>query len=384
MQIVFLGRLLVIQEPPLYNPDGEIDIIIAAGKGVGPFVYEVTTSLGTQTSAPTSNRTHTFGGLPPAETISFTVTDKVNGGAGCEVSSSQSPVTPAAPEALTKFYNYSTYRNCASGDCDTYRLFPVFTSSGTQQRIDVENNTTISINGGPEVPILGRTTGGKIFFDNGEAVLMMPAGTPFTIKAANVTCMGDIIYSGVAPAENFDHHLNATPQVTGEAGSCIELHTVRVTGNLGNGSGVGGSTFTWCEDSHTVTIEQETPQGSGIWVSVPTSPSDGINDLNDARTDYDLPGPGHYRVTATDNCDTKVKEFNAVSSNPMSLDVSKLDRNTVLKGTGGFVIRALLANGLPHKSANAALKYPIDITVKKIEGVRILVAQLLPQYILIL
>lgn len=109
-----------------YLPNGTLTINVTNGTGLGPFVYTVVASNGTQTFS-SSSRTHTFSGIPGGESVNVSVIDQAGSNPGCSVTSNQSHTTAANNAAIIAFsdrpFNYE--RDCSNptASCDNVNLF---------------------------------------------------------------------------------------------------------------------------------------------------------------------------------------------------------------------------------------------------------------------
>ena len=109
-----------------YTPNGTLTINVANGTGLGPFLYSITSSTGTQTFT-SSSRSNTFSNMPGAEQVSISVTDLANNDAGCAVTVSQSPTTVSNLSSPISFgirgFNYERDCSNTTASCNHVKLF---------------------------------------------------------------------------------------------------------------------------------------------------------------------------------------------------------------------------------------------------------------------
>lgn len=304
-----------------YTPDGTLEITINNG-GNGPFLYEATSQFGLQSSGAIANTSHTFGNMEGGESVSFTVTDL-----GCSVSQTQNPVIDVNNDQVSEYASSNFKRRCTP-ECDTYDAV-FFTRIFTQNRINtvqLPGNATISINGGaPQNLVLENENGSTISFEylpglkeNDSYALNFNDGC-FTFSESGAT---------LPINENL---LQVNRDAIYDPITCTFTHLVNPKGI----TGVGQDIYDMFCGTNNLIIEQEI--SLGIWVNVPLAGGSPGNPLN-SGIPFQLPGSGHYRVTASDDCHTIIEEFDTLPEiNP--LDDIIIDRSgSILEGTGALVI----------------------------------------------
>ena len=353
-----------------YTPDGTLDISIDSG-GTGPFVYEVTSSVGTQTFGPTPNRTHTFGNMPANEQVDFTVTDQVNGQAGCEVSQSQQPIIPAS-NASSGLRAPILRRQCAP-NCNGYLFYQSVTVSNAtnSERVAIldalqdPGNATISINGNPAVDLVVEDVNFNTIRFRSPSV--MNEGDTVT---ANYNNGCDAFDTGTLTAppvqDTYPRVRDASIISAFDTVSCTPTYEL---GGLVFGTTIGGVQVGMLCDTHTVVLEQEFPAGSGTYVNVPLNPDPGPNPFADVlgpfggSLDVELPGPGNYRLTTSDSCHSYSDDFTVDPLMPGSdldeLDIAELP--SMLEGTGGFQL-------FRPFGSSVNLTYPITVEIARTDG----------------
>jgi gliding motility-associated-like protein len=306
-----------------YTPDGELAITINNG-GVGPFIYEVTSSLGVQSFGPSMDTSHTFGGMPDTgEQVSFTVTDQASGNPGCEVRSTQTPTLirhSVTPSTYAQFAS-SLSRDCTT-DCNTWTAtFRVGSFLYKRATLIQPGNSSISINGGAPQPFdeALEDRSGVTFRAN------MAPGDTFDLFFTD-GC-NDITISDVAPPFN-DSHLETEVNTFFDSNTCSS--SIQFQPDLFD---IGNSTFFWknnfCENYSSL-MEQESSPGNWAPIGLPAHPAGG----------FELPGPGRYRFTASDMCHSVPREFDvAVPSNNAYENYRLVERRSLLEGTSGIEIR---------------------------------------------
>ncbi|WP_425237683.1 gliding motility-associated C-terminal domain-containing protein [Ulvibacterium sp.] len=290
-----------------YSPDGTLSISVNSG-GTGPFLYEITSQFGIQRFGPSTDTSHTFGNMVGGESVSMTVTDL-----GCGVAETQIPIIADNLDRASISLNGEFLRRCAP-DCTMYdATFRARVYS--QDRIDnvlLSGNATIRINGGaPQDLTLENVNETTVTFKHLPGLM---ENDTYTL-AFDDGCyqFGE---SHVVPRIDNDF-LVITPEQGLDVSTCAPIHQI-------NGSGSFCST-------NSITIEQEiTP---GVWTNVTSS-----NSLNANNFFYILPGPGHYRITASDDCHTVVREFDTLPETNSLEEISIRNSPSVLEGTGAVVI----------------------------------------------
>jgi gliding motility-associated-like protein len=301
-----------------YSPDGTLNVSVNSG-GTGPFLYEVTSQFGTQSFGPSADTSHVFGNMVGGESVSMTVTDL-----GCGVAETQTPVIADNFDRASISLGGEFLRRCAP-NCTMYDA-TFRTRVYSQDRIDtiiLPGNATISINGGaPQDLTLLSVNGVTVTFRHLPGLM---ENDTYTL-AYNDGCYQFGQSDVVPPIDN--NLLNITPILGLDIATCTSIHQIS-----------GGGAF--C-NTNSITIDQEiTP---GAWVNVISS-----NSLEANNFSYTLPGPGHYRVTASDDCHTVVREFDTLPETDSLDEVNIRSSPSILGGTGAVVIDRTL---LPSSGAS--------------------------------
>ncbi|MEM9141753.1 MAG: gliding motility-associated C-terminal domain-containing protein [Bacteroidota bacterium] len=322
-QIMDIGTTVTAPSCPiganLYTPDGTLSIFVNSG-GTGPFVYEVTSQFGVQSSNPTTDPSHVFDHMAGGESVSVTVTDM-----GCGVSQTQNPVITDNLTALSRVQLGEFLRKC-SPDCTAYdaRFRVLVYSPDGINTVQQSGNATIRINGGtPQDLTLVNSNGNVITFDYLPGILENDSYTLSFNDGCHVFGQSDTIL----PVDNV--FFEAVPSIALDSGSCATIHEVRGSGRTGRPNDED-QFFMFCP-TNTVSIDRETVPGS--WVNLINTSALDANNFT-----YVLPGPGHYRVTASDDCHSVIREFNTLPETDSLGEVLVRPSLSILEGTGALVI----------------------------------------------
>ena len=306
--------------------DATLTININSG-GNGPFQYTVTPPAPglVQTFGPTPDTAHTFTGMDGGETVSFEVTDL-----GCSVSQSQNPVIDDNTTLPSEYENATFQRKC-SPDCNSYdgTFFTTVNSANGRTTIQQPGNATISVNGGvPQNLVVLNVNGSSVSFTYPPG---LDENVPYVL-AFNDGCSTFGASKTMLPVD--DTLLNIDQQIT-YALDCSPILTVDATSLDSDGS----DTYNMFCATNSITIEQETPAGSNIWVNIPlvggTPNPLSAGSFSDY---YTLPGEGTYRITGMDNCHSVPVEFTTPPlSDPLN-DIRIVSASSILEGTGAFVV----------------------------------------------
>ncbi|MEM9142201.1 MAG: gliding motility-associated C-terminal domain-containing protein [Bacteroidota bacterium] len=319
----------------LFAPDGTLDISINNG-GTGPFLYEVNSQFGLQTFGPTTDTSHSFGNMEGGETVSLTVTDL-----GCMVSQTQNPVIATNMDLVSEYGNATFKRRCAP-DCDTYDV-TFFTRIYSQNRINtvqLPGNATISINGGlPQDLVLNNINGAVVSFTYPPGI----GGNDSYVLAFNDGCSSFGDSGTTLPID--DNLLQIDRKVAHTTSTCNVAHLVAAISIDNVSNDIYGM---FCRTNN-IAIEQET--SPGVWTNVPLVGGIG-NPLNlGSFSDYyELPGSGHYRIIASDDCHTIIEEFDTLPETDPLDDIQIDSSLSILEGTG-----AILIDRDPGQSSNALI-----------------------------
>ncbi len=311
--------------------DGTLTANINSG-GIGLFIYEVVSSSGTQTFGPTAARSHTFNTMPGGEQVTLNITDTA-----CNVIQTETPVieNKSTRPSDIRFINF--FRDCTT-DCVSYR--PIFESrvysAQALAEVTTPGNATISIDGGTPINLTIASIGAPpVISDTSPAIIsftpplgLLSGGDNYTVSF-NDGC--DIVTrsSTVLPVDDdrLDITVNAIPDPT----NCAATYSVSGNAVIFGPGGFSGTYHMFC-NPYTVDIEQETFQGSGVFTPISSTPR------TVSTFTLPLPGPGSYRLIASDACHSVVREFNTPPvDNPLN-DISLSNTFSVLQGTAAIRI----------------------------------------------
>ncbi len=304
--------------------DATLTIDINSG-GNGPFQYTVTPATGPpQTFGPTTNTAHTFAGLNGGETVSFEVTDL-----GCSVSQTQDPFIDDNTALPSEYLRAAFQRKC-SPNCATYdaKFFTLVNSTDRINAIQLPGNATISINGGtPQNLVLDIVNGNYVSFTYPPG---LDENVPYVLSFSD----GCDTFGATKTTLAVDDTLMTIDQEIAYAPDCSPIHTVDAISIAVDGL----DEYSMFCGTNSITIEQETPVGSNVWVNIPLvggAPNPLSNNFFDY---YTLPGEGNYRITGIDDCHSVPVEFSTLPpTNP--LDDIDIDRApSILEGTSALSI----------------------------------------------
>ncbi len=336
--------------------DGCLNVIVNGG--IGPFVYTIS-STNLNVVDTSANTSMSFCGFAGNETVAFTITDLANFQSGCQTTAAGGGVVPVPSSfSLTPVIRYIKPQ-CAP-NCNAFDFSIRFNDNlnGTSQiaRIKMPGNATISVNGGAPQNLTHdfvttfRYSGG------------INPGDTYRIRVTDGCAVFDQTYTMAALGTDF----NVVTQINSLDNSCNLEYKVGLTGY----ADLGGNLFRQllC-DNNTITIEQETPVGSGIWTAVPLSPnpsnplagSQGTSATN-PQVVYDLPGPGTYRYTASDGCRTitRIHVVNPVTIDPLLQHLNVTVGTSVLEGTASIRVTP------PALSSPNSPNYPLTVSVRSL------------------
>jgi hypothetical protein len=321
--------------------------------GLGPFLYSVTSSQGTQTFGPTAVRSHTFTNLVGGEQVSFTVTDQP-GVVGCETSQTQLPTI--APNNLIPLPTTTSPAYVKVGcptNCNTYQAYFLNGSGVTwPSRVSLNpnpNRAMISINGAPAVAMPYVNTFNIVGCCSGFESPIMQVGDTWT---ATFTDGCDITTASgtVATTSPTINYLN---QATSQVG-CTTQYTLETNINVN----------TFCLTTATVDIALETPTGSGNFVSIAGSPFSTFNQIGSSFNV--VPGIGVYKATVSDGCSSSFRTRTVVpAANGMDEIVILVDSVSQRENTGSIFIKSQ-NNNMPGNIA-----YPVTYSISTTNGLPI-------------
>lgn len=312
-----------------FSPDGTLEISINSG-GTGPFIFEVNSNFGPQSSGSTFDTSWTFGNMQGGETVSFTVIDT-----GCGVSQTQNPGIDVNNNP-DSFFLGSVFRRGCVPNCNTYEA-AFQTIVFTQERIDavqLPGNATISINGGPQQDLTFSNIDNVV----SAVVFTYPPGLgendAYEVNF-NDGCSTFGYSSTTLPIAN--DLLDIVTTLENDPNTCDARHSVSVSSRIRRDA----ETYQMFCSTNNIVIEQET--APNVWVNLPLSNtiSNPLN-LADLPSAYELPNMGRYRIIATDDCHTITKEFDTVDeTDPLTSPLSGFGIGfspSILEGTGAMAL----------------------------------------------
>ncbi|WP_422079918.1 gliding motility-associated C-terminal domain-containing protein [Ulvibacterium sp.] len=317
------------------TPDGSLDISINSG-GIGPFLYEANSGFGLQTFGPTTNTSHVFGNMEGGETVSFTVTDL-----GCGVSQTQNPDISINEDLESMFFASIFKRKCVP-NCSIYdaTFGTIMYSQNLVNTIQLPGNATISINGGQPQDLIVADINDVSVADGFLVSFTYPpgiAGNDTYVLTFNDGCSTFGYSNTTLPIA--DDLLELDTMYTTDPDTCTAVHKVAIKSAVRR----EGETYQMFCIENKIAIEQET--APGVWTNVPLVGGIG-NPLNltDFLPYYELPGSGHYRIIAEDDCHTIIKEFDTLEeTNPLNA-FEILPASSILEGTGAMVLARIPDN----------------------------------------
>ncbi|CAN1578545.1 hypothetical protein MCERE19_04362 [Spirosomataceae bacterium] len=358
-------------DAPGYTPNGSLTINVANGTGLGPFLYSVTSSTGTQ-SFTSSSRSNTFSNMPGAEQVSISVTDLANNDAGCAVTVSQSPTTVSNLSSPISFgirgFNYERDCSNTTASCNNVKLFVNLSNvnAASLASIQLPGNAKITI-AGVDYPLTYVSGSARFTYDP------VAAGGPQLVDGTVITTTFDggcnvISQSGTVSMDN--SFLTVSPSTETVFANCSVRYKFVIIGDRDvNGStraayfcatnslkfelrNPDGVTFTDVTSTITnaagVPLSGTNPMGANLGVSIPSVSSTWYSNQ-----------PGFYRVTASDDCHTIVRTLNVTTTNPFGSPVQAIEGTSVLEGTSSI---SLWFNSLPP------LGSPLTMTVRRFDG----------------
>jgi hypothetical protein len=364
-----------INNAPGYTPNGTLTINVASGTGLGPFLYSVTSSTGTQTFT-SSSRSNTFSNMPGGEQVSISVTDLANNDSGCAVTVSQSPTTVQNLSNPMSFdarpFNYE--RDCSSptASCDNVRLFVNLSNvnAASLANLKLAGNAKITI-AGVDYPLTYVSGSARFRYDpvavsgpplqNGDVITTTFNGGCNTISKTSTVSMDnnfltvntttETVFSNCSVRYRFqilaDRDVSGGSGFTDRAVYFCATNTLKV--ELRNPDGV---TYT------DVTSTMTTSAGLPLSTTNPLGVSLGIS-IPSAGTNIYSNQPGFYRITASDDCHTVVRTVDVITRNPFGSPVQAVETTSVLEGTSSIY---LWFNSLPP------LGSPLTATVTRFDG----------------
>ena len=282
--------------------------------GVGPFVYKLAATDGTNVVTGTSaSRSFTFTGLPGGVVRNLSVTDQVNGGAGCEYTISQQVTIPAqTTSALTyspRAYNFIKEVNSNCAATPTAKLF-VNLANLTPARRDYlaqPGNAKITI-AGTDYPLTYIATQDRYTYDPATT------GGPVLTNGLQITTTfnwGCAILTRTNTVDLKSNYLNVSTAVIKNP-DCTFKYKITVIGDADNFNAGYIDRNLFFREPNTVVIEKKNPS-TNVWEVVsgaaispdPATLTNGLiitNALTSLYTSavntFFVYETGEYRVTA--------------------------------------------------------------------------------------
>ncbi|MFV0378128.1 MAG: thrombospondin type 3 repeat-containing protein [Mangrovibacterium sp.] len=327
----------------LYTPNASITLTIKSATGKGPFTYQiidnaVPTPNVLQTSGPIASRTYTFTGFGNGSTICYRVIDQA-GAIGCETSVGDQVILPTTGSHNLNSQGCTMYK-MSGADCSKYMMDQYFNGA-------LAGFTgTVSINGG--IPQNVAIT------SNYATIYNIVPGDVLSFHLTNGCDVDD--YTMTIPS-TIDNNTYAISDLWLNKVNC-DLTTLLSSGAMPKSVGAYSVEGEWCSIVSTAfgkdasfTVEFES--SPGVWVNVPvtkynyadnhaivgklsSSPSSSY-----ANTMISM-GPGNYRTTITDGCNTaqRIQDVQLLNTS----DVKLTEATGVLQNTGAFVINMTGSN----------------------------------------
>lgn len=359
--------------------DGTLTATVGAGTGTGPFVFTlVSPSLGTFTSAPQSSRSYTFTGLKGGENVNLSITDKVNGDTGCEITVNRFNYTTAAQTASGLGFNGTVralnfYKNCSTSPCSVDMV--VNLSNVSPARMAKLNqdpmNARIRINGvdypltlvvyyaGPfiaQYKYSPTTTGGPILY-NGTNIQVSFEDICSTLSMSRTVSMPENDFSALYPL------------VSSNVNTCATTYTLRIENFHDDGN---YRSIAFCPQN-TLSIKKLRSTGPDYYTDVvypaeispnPNRPNPlsvsqtNGNSIAGGRAEYYLTEAGTYQIIATDDCHTITRYITISPSGSPLNNATVTEVPSVLQGTSALSINF----------GTVSYKSPIKIKIRRTDG----------------
>ncbi len=333
---------------PYYAPDGTITLTKISG-GIGDFVYSIATSSGTQTSGTTTATSHTFSGLNDGDTVVCTITDLALGNAGCQSSTTSTFILSKTTSPQLAFREHGFVFSKACGvNCDKISFDLRITPGSVQNDnfLQLSGNAQISVNNAPfedlEYVSYGLFNYSPLL-DMGDVIqLRLISACGDTLRTTFSAHYYGILADGGGVFNN---------------STCEMEYSLRAIHSFGN---YGYSYNQMCDSIFSLQIERY-DDILNVW------------DLEiDTNTQgyFNVSGPGLYRYTFADYCDTVVIMNNIPSvSIAWSSEYYVSEFTSILGGTSTIGIGN--GNGIetPFNVFNSGfnnLPRPLEITIEPI------------------
>lgn len=370
---------------------GTVTATINAGTGTGPFVFTlVSPTQGTIVSPPQASRSYTFTGTRGGETVTLSITDQVNGVAGCEITATRPSFTTAVNNNPNLAFNdgwvrgFNFYKNCTT--C---------TSNGTTQTgsvdmvVNITNVTPARLNKLNEDPLNARITIGGVaypltFVTSNLSIFPAIAqyrydaslpGRPQLANGTNVRVDFEDICSTLTrsmaipmPHDDFSGFYS---DPSSNPTTCATTYRLRVENFFDNGA---YRSITFCPQNTLLIEKRRNSPGEVEYFTPVTFPEEITPDPNrtnplfvsqtsgnsiaGGRAEYFLTEPGVYRVTASDACHTIVKTITISERVSVLQNATVTEVPSVLQGTSALSVNFGTVN----------YRSPIKVKISRVDG----------------
>ena len=360
--------------PPTCTNSSDATYTVNISGGVGPFVFKLAATDGTQVVTGTSaTRSFTFTGLPGGVVRNLSVSDQVNGGAGCEYTITQQVSIPAQTTPALGYgfraYNFikEVNSNCAS--TPTAKLFVNLANLTPARRAFLASDplyAKITI-AGTDYPLTYVAAQDRYTYDPATT------GGPALTNGMQITTTfnwdcGILTRTNTVDLRN--NYLNVFSTVTKNP-DCSFKYKVTVIGDSDYTNTGYTDRNIYFREVNTVVIEKKNT-ATNVWEVLsgtaitpdPATLTSGLNvvsamtsSIASASSSFFVYETGEYRVTATEDCHSVTKTItitNPVATNPLNA----VSKTSLLSGTVGFEVNTGSYQGL----------YPMTVTVERVDG----------------
>lgn len=365
--------------------DGTLTATVGAGTGIGPFVFTlVSPSLGTFTSAPQTSRSYTFTGLRGGENVSLSITDKVNGDTGCEITVNRFNYITAAQSSQGLAFNdgwvrgFNFYKNCSTCPTSGGRVDMVVNLTNvTTARLNKLNedplNAKITIAGVayPLTFVSSNLSLGIAQYKYDASISGRPAltnGTNVRVDFTDICAMLTRSMAVPMPEDNFSGlYADASSNVQ----TCASSYRLRIENFPDNGayrsitfcpqntlsikklrSSVGGIDY-YTDVNYPAEISPDPNRPNPLAVSQTNG-----NNIAGGRAEYYLTEAGTYQIIATDDCHTITRYITISPSGSPLNNATVTEVPSVLQGTSALSINF----------GTVSYKSPIKIKIRRTDG----------------
>ena len=352
--------------PPTCTNSSDATYTVNISGGIGPFVFKLAATDGTQVVTGTSaTRSFTFTGLPGGVVRNLSITDQVNGGAGCEYTITQQVSIPAQTAAGLGYgqrsYNY--IRECV-GLGNTAKLFINLSNLTTARKnlLLQSGNAKITI-AGIDYPLTYISNENRFTYDP------VTTGGPVLTNGLLITTTfnwGCGILTRTSNVAMNDDFLNVFSTVIRNP-DCSAKYKITV---IGDADASGGERNVYFCETNTVVVERK--NSSGLWDVVsgsnitpdPATLTNGLNTVG-AQTSvlasqsnaFYVYQTGEYKVTVTDAYHTLSRIITITDNIPIN-SLNAYTRTSLLSGTVGFEVNTNSFQGL----------FPMTVKIERVDA----------------